>query len=259
MRSQLGRLPVGFKAAARCAPASFTAGARTTRGLKVAAGQFKALPDPQANLAKMLQLIEDAGQDQVDLIAFAETAITGYFPEVIAAMPQQELEAMEVELRAACAQHHVAAVFGAPHHGMKAGNPVVFNSATVVDKSGDVVGRQHKLQLVPTDHWATAGESLQVMWLCDQQVPISVIVCHDKRYPELVRLPVLAGMCPKAPSLFSAPLSSPSCSSCCHSCCSSCCHSCSSAAAAAAISLLSLSSLVFRCLPFSVHPPMSGG
>jgi predicted amidohydrolase len=69
------------------------------------------------------------------------------------------------------------------------------NSAVVIDADGEVVGRQHKLQLVPTDHgWRYAvqpGRELNVFNIAG--VPSAIIVCHDKRYPELVRLPVLAG------------------------------------------------------------------
>ena len=50
---------------------------------------------------------------------------------------------------------------------------------------------QAKLQLVPTDSFAVPGKSLNVFKLHD--VLCSIIICHDSRHAELVRLPVLHG------------------------------------------------------------------
>ena len=50
------------------------------------------------------------------------------------------------------------------------------------------MGRQHKMQLVPPDlenGMETYGEGLSVFIL--NGTPISVIICHDNRFPELVR------------------------------------------------------------------------
>ena len=87
--------------------------------------------------------------------------------------------AAEAEIANACAVAGVATVIGTPHYSTSDGR--CFNSATVIDRTGRVVGRQHKLQLVPTDDWAVAGEEMHVMWLQGIPLPISVIICHDKR------------------------------------------------------------------------------
>ena len=72
------------------------------------------------------------------------------------------------------------------------GEGVGFNSAVVISPSGKVVGVQHKMQLVPTDDgWCRPGTSLNLFDV--KGVLCSIIICHDKRYPELARLPVLAG------------------------------------------------------------------
>src|SRR5581483_2654468 len=47
----------------------------------------------------------------------------------------------------------------------------------------------HKVQLA--EAWPDAGDHLSVFRV--KGVPCSIIICHDERYPELVRLPVLAG------------------------------------------------------------------
>ena len=157
--------------------------------LRVGAAQFTAAPCLSTNTSRIIASIREAGDAGIDLLAFAETATTGYFPETIAATRPDALREAEGQIAEACGAAGVAAVVGTPF--FSAGR--CFNSATVIDRHGSIVGRQHKLQLVPTDDWAVAGEDQAVFWLPGIPLPLSVIVCHDKRYPELVRLPVLAG------------------------------------------------------------------
>ena len=157
--------------------------------LRVGAAQFTAAPCLSTNTSRIIASIREAGDAGIDLLAFAETATTGYFPETIATTRPEALHEAEGQIAEACGAAGVAAVVGTPF--FSAGR--CFNSATVIDRRGSIVGRQHKLQLVPTDDWAVAGEDQAVFWLAGIPLPLSVIVCHDKRYPELVRLPVLAG------------------------------------------------------------------
>ena len=65
----------------------------------------------------------------------------------------------------------------------------LFNSALVIDPKGQVIKRDHKVQLA--EDWPEEGDHLSVFRV--DGVPCSIIICHDERYPELVRLPVLAG------------------------------------------------------------------
>ena len=59
----------------------------------------------------------------------------------------------------------------------------------IIAPDGKVIERFHKIQLA--ESWPEPGDHLSVFRI--DGVPCSVIICHDERYPELVRLPVLAG------------------------------------------------------------------
>ena len=59
----------------------------------------------------------------------------------------------------------------------------------IIAPTGKVIERYHKIQLA--ERWPQAGDHLSAFKM--DGVPCSVIICHDERYPELVRLPVLAG------------------------------------------------------------------
>ena len=64
--------------------------------------------------------------------------------------------------------------------------------ALVIDHNGRTIYRQAKIQLAGGDaDWAKPGNRLSTFQVDD--VTCSIIICHDSRYPELVRLPVLKG------------------------------------------------------------------
>lgn len=141
-------------------------------------------------LRKMTGFIEDAGNRGVDVVVFPEIAVPGYIPEKIVRTSNEEVESAERTIRESCKEHSVAAVFGRPYHCTSTDRS--YNTATLIGSEGEVVGRQHKLQLVDPDlGWSVPGTDLNVFKLLG--VPVCAIICHDKRYPELVRLPVLAG------------------------------------------------------------------
>ena len=151
----------------------------------------------EANLRTVLNGIAEAAERGVMLVAFPEMCLTGYCGRSVRAISPEQLKEAEEHIAASCHRHGVAAIVGLPSTAEPA---VTYNSAAVWGADGMIVGRHHKLQLVPPDDWATAGTDLSVFhvplrgafgrWT---SVPLSIIICHDVRYPELCRLPVLAG------------------------------------------------------------------
>jgi predicted amidohydrolase len=64
--------------------------------------------------------------------------------------------------------------------------------ALVINDRGETVYRQAKIQLVGGDTgWAAPGNRMGLFRIDDDTC--SLIICHDSRYPELVRLPVIKG------------------------------------------------------------------
>ena len=137
------------------------------------------LPVPPAKLVHGARGLEEAAVAGVEVVALPEAAISGYGPESVARCTPDEIASAEDEIASACQRHSVAAIVGTPRDG--------YDSALVIDSDGSVLGRQHKMMLVPTDlPWSRPGDTLNVFTLRGG-VQISVIICHDKR------LPVLAG------------------------------------------------------------------
>jgi predicted amidohydrolase len=155
------------------------------RSLRVAAVQFRSSRDLDRNVAGITAQIRRLAKEGVRVAVFPECALTGYFEDVVKGTTAERLADAERRVADACREAGIYAVVGTPHRD----GDKLFNSATVLDPSGRVVERYHKIQLA--EPWPTPGDHLSVFKV--DGVPCSIIICHDERYPELVRLPVLAG------------------------------------------------------------------
>lgn len=155
--------------------------------MRVAAVQMKFAATLDENLAKVEVAIQAAARRKTDAVLFPECATTGYnrdftklsWPEV-----QTALERVGA----------VAAKFGI---NVLLGSPVFRrgrwqNCLVVFDRRGRVVHCYAKCQLTERDRkFFSPGNSVALFKL--DGVPCSAIICHERRYPELVRLGVMAG------------------------------------------------------------------
>ena len=161
------------------------AAAEPARSLRVAAVQMRSSRDLDDNVARIRKSLRRCADDGARVAVFPECALTGYYGDLIPKISAGQLADAEAQVARACRDVGIYAVVGTPHRA----NGKLFNSSVVIDPSGKVVERYHKVQLA--EPWPDPGDHLSVFKV--DGVPCSIIVCHDERYPELVRLPVLAG------------------------------------------------------------------
>jgi predicted amidohydrolase len=153
--------------------------------LRVAAVQMRSSRDLDRNIAQIQGHIRRLAEEGVRVAVFPECALTGYFEDVVTQTAAERLAEAERQVADACRESGIYAVVGTPHRdGEK-----LYNSAVVIDPSGRIIERYYKIQLA--ERWPSPGDHLSVFKV--EGVPCSIIICHDERYPELVRLPVLAG------------------------------------------------------------------
>lgn len=154
--------------------------------LRVAACQILNYPDVKKSTAKVLQWIETAAKDGVDVVSFPEACLCGYAPKDYwpTADPEafQDAEARVVE---ASKRFNIAVVLGTAH--WESGN--IYNDLLIIDKGGIIRGRYSKTHLA--ESWPVPGRTLPIYTVAG--VESCFIICHDVRYPELVRLPAIAG------------------------------------------------------------------
>jgi predicted amidohydrolase len=153
--------------------------------LRVAVVQMRSSADLEENLAKTTRFLEQSAKDGARVVVFPECSVTGYIPEIAQRLSAEELAAAEQRVADACKRVGVYAIVGMPWRQ----DGKLFNAAVVITPQGRVIERFFKMQLV--EDWPSPGDHLSVFpidgTLC------TIIICHDERYPELVRLPVLAG------------------------------------------------------------------
>ncbi len=154
--------------------------------LRIAAVQMRSSRILDENIAKTIQHLEQCAKDNVRVVVFPECSVTGYFDKpFMQSITAEQLKYAEGKIAEACKRLNVYAIAGMPVRE----DDKLYNSAIVFHPSGVVLERYHKVQLA--EDWPDGGDHLSVFKI--DGVPCSIIVCHDERYPELVRLPVLAG------------------------------------------------------------------
>jgi len=160
-------------------------GADAAESLKVAAVQMRSSRDLAENVIRITNSIHECATQGARVVAFPECALTSYVTEAITNLSAAQIAQAEGQVAEACRKAGVYAVVGSAwREGER-----LFDSALIIAPTGQVIERYHKIQLA--ERWPQPGDHLCVFKL--EGVPCSVIICHDERYPELVRLPVLAG------------------------------------------------------------------
>lgn len=159
----------------------------TPQRLRVAAVQMIFADSVAGNLEKIERAAIQSAADGVDAVLFPECATTGYACDFGALDPG----AIRQTLRS------VAAIAARLRVNLLVGSPIfsgrrLYNALVVFDRRGRLVHTYAKCQLVEADRqWFTPGNSLSMFSL--EGIPATAMICHERRYPELIRLPVMAG------------------------------------------------------------------
>ncbi len=161
--------------------------ASSPRTLRVAAVQMKFAAMVGGNLAKIERAIRNAARRRADAVLFPECATTGYNRD-FSKLNRVELQAALKRIGLLALKHRINVLIGSPvPYGRRWQNCLV-----VFDRSGRVVHTYAKCQLTERDRQFFApGDGIALFDL--DGVCCTAIICHERRYPELVRLAVMAG------------------------------------------------------------------
>lgn len=154
--------------------------------LKVAAVQLRSSFNVEDNRKRMVETLSKLSAEGVNVAVFPECALTGYHKEAVMAAGAGEISTAEESIRKACAAGKIAAIVGSVYKI----NGRTYNTAVVFNSRGELVERYAKIYLAG-EKWATPGNHIALFDL--EGASSTVIICHDERYPELARLPALAG------------------------------------------------------------------
>jgi predicted amidohydrolase len=163
------------------------AGANFPSRLRVAAVQMKFAPTIVGNLAKIETALRTAVRRRADAVLFPECSITGYTCDFTTLKPAEIREALaQVSLLAA--RLHVNVLIGSPVFRGRA----LQNCLVVFNRRGRMIHCYAKCQLTATDRRVFKPGNAIALFELDG-VTSTAIICHERRYPELVRLAVMAG------------------------------------------------------------------
>jgi predicted amidohydrolase len=153
----------------------------------VSAAQMKFSPSITANVAWICRALEAAASRGADIVLFPECAVTGYNRD-FSAVSKSEVEAALQEIRRRVPMAGCNVLLGCPTwQGRRR-----FNSLLVFNRQGKAIFRYSKIHLTPRDQrYFTPGNSVAFFQV--DGISCTAIICHERRYPELVRLPVMLG------------------------------------------------------------------
>ena len=160
---------------------------RRAQVLRVTAAQLQFHRSLPENIQVIRRSITEAARAGSDVVLFPECALTGYnvdFHRLARSDVKSGLKAVADAART----HRCHVLLGAPTFAGKH----LFNSLLVFDRQGREKFRYHKIHLTPRDaEFFTPGNSIAFFRI--EGVPCTAIICHERRFPELVRLPVMMG------------------------------------------------------------------
>src|SRR5687767_791753 len=159
---------------------------RTTK-LQIAAVQMKFRPTIAKNVAHIVERVRSAARAGADVILFPECAITGYRRDFKGLTPGPVQQACS-DVAGAAREARCNVLVGSPTFR----NGRWFNSLLVFDRRGRMVFEYSKIHLASWDRRFFQPGNAPAFFRIDN-APATAIICHERRFPELVRLPVMLG------------------------------------------------------------------
>jgi len=153
--------------------------------LRVAAVQMAISADIDTNLARIVRGISAASAAHARLVMFPETALSGFDRKTIDQLDWAKLNQAMRTVALHAKQQGLYILYGC---ATQSATEKPYNSAVLVGPEGKEITRYHKLGPEP---WFKPGDHLTLFEI--DGIPCTTMICHDERYPEVVRLPVMSG------------------------------------------------------------------
>ena len=155
--------------------------------IKVAAAQLLTDSDVAANARKVASALRTSGREGCKIVLFHEGCLTGYpAQESIGRIDLRQIAGAERRICRLAGRLGIAVLLGS----VSEVDGKLYNDVMIVNEAGRCLGRYAKTWRAG-EPWYSAGLGPVVFKVAG--VLATVIICHDLRYPELVRLAVVAG------------------------------------------------------------------
>jgi len=155
--------------------------------LRIGVAQVPQTDTIQTNLDKVIEYMEKAADQSVEIICFPETHLPGYrvgIRETGSPCEADKLTRAAEIIRSKCRDLSMGVVVGTETPNPK-GKP--YNSALVINKTGAILALHHKSKLTPADAKGYSPGDGPTAFMF-KGVPMGVVICFEGfRYPETTR------------------------------------------------------------------------
>jgi len=150
--------------------------------LRIGLAQSRQTASFAENAETILEFLERAAKQDVQILCFPETQTVGYRVDIAAPddpVPISQLEELHKEVAQRCGELGMACVLGTEtplESDPVNGKP--YNSALVINQNGEVLGCHHKTKLTPLDAIAyTPGDTIETFDLFG--IRVGVVICFE--------------------------------------------------------------------------------
>lgn len=145
--------------------------------------------EPEESLNKIKDKLESAKFQKDDVLVLPELWTTGFDLKNLNQLSAVNLEPYLTEISNLAKRHQINIVAGSIANKVDENSKNVYNTAFVVDSSGNLIHSYSKVHLVPMldePDYLTEGENqIEVFNLLGEQSGLAI--CYDLRFPELFR------------------------------------------------------------------------
>jgi len=154
--------------------------------MQVACVQLETQDNIDQTARSIVRTLKTEAATGTRLVVFPECILTAYKAEIVRKLNQQQIDRALQTIRTACKEFNIYTVIGSAYKK----DDKWYNGAFVIGPQGQIVKRYTKLHVVVPQLFKN-GNELAIFRIDD--VPATIMICHDERYPEIMRIPVLAG------------------------------------------------------------------
>ena len=149
--------------------------------MKIGVAQLHLTDDIAKNSEKIAVFIDRAIAQGIEIVAFPETALTGYIYEDFLSVNRKEIDAAVTGIKKRIGGSDLCVITGTPYPGKEG----LYNSAVVISKNG-TTEFCHKRELTSYEHrYFKAGSENRVF--THRGCTFGVMICRDQNNPEIAR------------------------------------------------------------------------
>jgi len=156
--------------------------------LTVATCQFPVTGKIKDNADYIKKFIQEAAQNNADIVHFSEAALSGYPPGDIPSFENfdwESLRQLTYEIMSLAKEENIWIVLGSAHYLSENDKPM--NCLYIISNEGKIIGRYDKSMLTGGDaNYYSAGNHIEVVQL--KGYKLGFLICYDSCYPEMYNL-----------------------------------------------------------------------